>query len=191
MAKIAFDIDDTITDSSSVIKRHIIEYNKNNIDKQLPIEKMDLILRGFFDHELIDDFFKKNTFKMSSECELREDAKEIINKLSSEGHEIYIITARSDEYYGNTYEYCKNYLDSKGVKFNKIITSQLFKVKTCKEEKIDIMVDDGVDTCDNINKEGIKAFLYSTPLNEDKQTISDRVYSWKDLYNKIQEYLNK
>ena len=51
------------------------------------------------------------------------------------------------------------------------------------------MIDDGVDTCDDLNKNGIKALLYTTDVNKDIKTISKRVNSWTEVYNKIQDYL--
>ena len=47
------------------------------------------------------------------------------------------------------------------------------------------MIDDGVDTCDELNKEGLKAVLFTSELNQNKDTISPRVYNWDEVYNYI------
>ena len=113
----------------------------------------------------------------------------MINELHKQGHQIYVVTARSDNYYKDSYNFCKNYLDKKKIKYDKLVTSQLYKVKVCQEESIDIMIDDAVDTCDSLNDVGIKAFLYNSKLNKDKKTISTRVNSWNEVYKQIQIYL--
>ena len=190
MIKIAFDIDDTITNSSKIIRKYILKYSNKYKDGELLTENLDIILRGFFNYDCVNEFFSDYSLEMSSLCELRKNAKKIINKLHDEGYEIYIITARSDEFYKDSYKFCKNYLDSKGIKYDKLITSQLYKIDTCKRENIDIMVDDGVDTCDNLNKNNIKAFLYTTDLNMDKDTISSRVNSWNEVYSEIHKIID-
>lgn len=191
MARIAIDIDDTLTNSSQLVKEYALLYDSKYSNEKILINRLDTILRGFFDHEAIENFFLDYGMEIANKVEIKPNAKEIIDLLRSEGHEIYIITARSDKYYKNSYEFCKNYLNKNSIYFDKLITSKLYKIEACKEENIDIMIDDGVDTCDNLNKEGIKAFLFTSELNKDKETISQRVSSWNDVYNKICEYTIK
>lgn len=189
MARIAIDIDDTLTDSSKVVREYALLYDSKYSNEKILINRLDTILRGFFDHEAIVNFYLDYGIEMSNKAQVKPDACKVIDKLRSEGHEIYIITARGDKYYKNAYEFCKNYLDKNKINYDKLITSKLYKVKACQEENIDIMIDDGVDTCDNLNSIGIKAFLFTGELNEDKETISQRVHSWNEVYDRIHEYL--
>ena len=47
------------------------------------------------------------------------------------------------------------------------------------------MIDDAVDTVESLNKENIKAILFTSELNKDKKTDSKRVDNWLDLYDEI------
>jgi uncharacterized HAD superfamily protein len=189
MAKIGIDIDDTITDSSSLVKEYVEKYDEYYSDCHILKNRMQDIMRGFFNHEAIVKFYLDHGREISRNVEVRPDAKEVIEKLKSEGHEIIIITARTNKYYKNAKRFCKNYLDKHNIPYDKLLTGQVYKVNACVEEGIDIMVDDGVDTCDDLNRNGIKALLYSTEVNKDMKTISPRVYSWKETYQKINNYL--
>ncbi len=189
MAKIAIDIDDTITNSSKVIRKYAMLYQDKYTNDKILTKKLDEVLRGIFNDDAIKEFFKEYACEMANKCKIKFNAKKVINKLHKQGHQIYIVTARSDNYYIDSYNFCKNYLDKKKIKYDKLITSQLYKVKVCQEESIDIMIDDAVDTCDSLNNVGIKAFLYNSKLNKNKKTISTRVNSWNEVYKQIQIYL--
>lgn len=189
MARIGIDIDNTITDSSIIVSKYAHLYD-NNYNNKI-VNDLDNILRGFFNTNEVERFFKDYALDIGNEIMVKPYSVEVINKLKEEGHEIIIITARSDEYYGNVYNFCKEYLEKNNIKFDKLIVDKVYKVDTCVEEKIDIMIDDGVDTCDEINLVGIKAFLFTSDLNQDKDTLSPRVNSWKEAYNKINDYLNE
>lgn len=191
MAKLAFDIDDTITNSTKVIKKYIFAHYKEYENGEILIKELDTILRGFFNYNVVKKFFKKYVFEMANKIKLRRNAKKIINKLHDEGNEIYIITARNDAYYKDAQEFCRKYFSKRNIKVDKIIVDQSYKIECCKENNIDVMIDDGVDTCDNLNKNNIKAFLFTSELNKDKLTSSQRVNSWNDVYIKIHEYLDK
>ena len=190
MARIGIDIDDTITDTTALVKEYIEKYDQDYSNDKILINNIYEIIRGFFGNDIIIKFFKDHCLEMGKKYQIRENSKQVINKLKEEGHEIYIISARTDDYFGNANKFCEEYLDSVGIKYDKVITGKLFKVDTCKKENIDIMIDDGVDTCDDINKVGIKAFLYSTEINENKDTISDRVYNWAQVYTDVHNYLD-
>ena len=57
MAKIGIDIDDTITDSSSLVKEYVEKYDEYYSDCQILKNRMQDIMRGFFNHEAIVKFY--------------------------------------------------------------------------------------------------------------------------------------
>ena len=191
MARIGIDIDDTITDTSAVIKQYVEKYAHEYKDGHILLEREANIIRGFFDHEVIVQFFLDHGKEIVGSARLRKHAKDVIDQLKKEGHEIIFITARSDQYYTNATKFCEDYLNEKNVVYDKVITGQTFKVKTCKEEKIDLMIDDGVDTCCDLNKAGIKAFLYTTPINMKRNVVSPRIKSGREAYQKIHNYIDE
>lgn len=183
--RIGIDIDDTITNSTEVVKEYIEKYDSvYSNDNHLKNNIYDII-RGTFADELVVRFFKDHAIEMCNKIKIKENAKEVIDKLKKEGNEIYIITARSDNFYKNAYKFCEEYLKNNDIYFDKLITSQIYKVECCKKEKIDLMIDDAVDTVENLNKENIKAILFTSELNKDNNAKVKRVDNWLELYNEI------
>ena len=147
---------------------------------------MDIILRGFFNNDGVKNFFKDNAREMASIVSVKENVKDVINKLHNEGKKIYIITARSDDYYIDAKKFCEDFLKKHGIYYDEVIIDQLYKVDACRNNNIDLMIDDGVDTCDSINKVGMKALLFNSELNINKDSISPRVSTWNEVYDYIQ-----
>lgn len=188
--KIGIDIDDTMTNSLEQIRKYIQKYGhlycKNNELSSMEEE----ILRGSHMTPVVQEFFSKYSIEISNEVKVKKDAKEVIDKLHEEGNEIIIVTARADNYYKDAYKYCYDYLKREGIYFDKLVTSMPYKHKLCKDEGIDLMIDDAVDTCEEVRKLGIKSLLFNSEINNNKQTTCDRVNSWVEVYNYIHNLKN-
>ena len=78
MAKIGIDIDDTITDSSSLVKEYVEKYDEYYSDCQILKNRMQDIMRGFFNHEAIVKFYLDHGREISRNVKVRPDAKEMI-----------------------------------------------------------------------------------------------------------------
>ena len=108
--RIGIDIDDTITNSTEVVREYMEKYDNLYCDDKHLINKIDEIVRGTFADEAAKRFFKDFSKEMGNKIQLKDNAKEIIDKLKNDGNEIYIITARSDVYYENAQKFCEEYL---------------------------------------------------------------------------------
>lgn len=183
--KIGIDIDDTLTDTSCKIKEFVEKYDIHYCSDQRLKNSVNDIMNGNFSDDIILKFFKERCEEMASSCEVKENAVEIINKLYDEGNEIYFITARSDTYYEDAYEFCNDYLVSKGIKFHKLFTSQKDKANTCEIEKIDLMIDDNIQICNKIMEKGIDFLLFNSGMNKDTLVKCKRVNSWNEIYDYI------
>lgn len=185
--RIGIDIDDTITDSTKTVKKYIKKYDSYYSKDHKLINGLESIIRGFFDVEEARLFFKDHCMEIGNEIKVKKNAKEVIDKLMRDGHEIVIITARSDKYYKDSDKYCADYLKRNNINYDKLVTKQTYKIETCKREKIDLMIDDAIDTVENLEKEGIKSVLFTSELNKDKKTKVKRVNNWNQLYDYIKE----
>ena len=180
---IGIDIDDTITDSYEVVRDFILTYSdsdelKNNIEG---------IIRGNYVPDETKTFYKKNSKIIGNMINVKENAKEYIDKLHNDGYKIIIITARNNNYYDDAYAFCEEYLNSYNIYYDKLIVDQPFKIKACKDNNIDIMVDDAIDTVEDCDKNGIKGILFNSQINIKKETSAKRVSTWEELYNYITE----
>ena len=185
--RIGIDIDDTITNSTKVVKEYVHKYDSYYSNSHKLIDGLEDIIRGFLNDDDIQRFFKDHAKEIGNDIEIKENAKEIIDKLRNEGNEIYIITARSDKFYDNSQQFCEEYLKNHNINYDKLITHQTYKIETCRNEHIDLMIDDAIDTVENLQKEGIKSILFNSEINKDKQTNVKRVNNWLEVYDYIKE----
>lgn len=86
-------------------------------------------------------------------------AKEVIQKLKKMGHKLIIISSRGTE----TNEMIDIVIDKfkkENIKFDKYFWKEINKLKICKEENIDIMIDDSPSTCKKMADNRIKAIYF-------------------------------
>lgn len=179
---IGIDIDDTLTNTNEASEEYVLKYEREHPNIKLDHYKL---IRGKLDTPELKKFFSENVRSICDNVSIKENAKKIIDKLRNEGNKIYFITARSNTYFNDAYKYVEDYLKKNDINYDKIITSHTYKVQICKDEEIDFMFDDGIDTIESLNKNNIKGAVFTSRLNKDIETSSDRVSSWLELYDYI------
>lgn len=189
--RIGIDIDGVLTD----ISREMLDngskfFYENNIEFKLnSLEYDDCKMLGVNEKNVLK-YWNACLVSYVENCPIREHAKEVIKKLK-EKHEIYIITSRDEygmpeDFYGKMQELTKKWLEKNGIKYDKLIFTNE-KLKKCKENNIDIMIDDSPSKIYEVSKE-IKTFCYDVPYNiYVKGKNITRVYSWYDILNKIEK----
>ena len=185
--RIGIDIDDTMTDSTKTVRKYLIKYDSYYSNNHKLINGLNDIIRGTLIDDEIKAFYRDHSREIGNEIELRDNVKEVIDKLRKDGHEIIIVTARSDNFYTDAHKFCEEYLKEKNINYDKLITHQMYKIETCKNEKIDLMIDDAIDTVEDLQEEGINSILFTSDLNKDRETKVKRVYTWNELYDYIKE----
>lgn len=193
--RIGIDIDGVLTDLEQwqldVGSKFFTKYNK-------PIIKYDgYEISEIFDvSENMDNiFWEENIYEYVTEEPPRKFSAEVIQKLKSEGHEIYIITARyltnkENEQGFTMRNIVKNWLKENHISYDKIIFSPEDKLEICIENDIDVMIEDKVD---NINKisSTIPVICFHASYNANcKGENIFRAYSWYGVYSKIQQINN-
>ena len=83
----------------------------------------------------------------------------------------------------NSYLLSKNYLDSKGIKYNEIYTGISDKGKFCNENNIDLFIDDSINNCSSVKSYGIDVLLYDNIFNRNSDL--KRVSNWKEILKYI------
>ena len=133
-----------------------------------------------------EDFIKKNLGKVSEESCLMAGVKEILPRLQNQGHELIIISARGT---GNEemIDIVTKKFDEAGVKFNKCFWKIKNKVEICKQENIDIMIDDSPTICENMIENEIKTIYFrgirGYNLPENPKLIE--LNNWGEVYRFI------
>ncbi len=180
---IGIDIDDVITNSSDTIEKYVLEdKNSENLKKH-----MVPIMKGNPTDPEVLEFCKKTYLKVFKETTIKENAREVIQRLLDKGNEIILLTARGDSYkwFIGSEEITINYLKQNNIPYTKLIFNAMNKEQACIDNKIDVMIDDSVEQCERIHDIGIKSIVFTSNVNKGIITSIDRVNDWKELENKL------
>lgn len=182
--QIGIDIDDVITNTSLSMKDYIIKYDTNGEI----IKHIEEVMRGEMPTPSIRKFFDEHNVEIFSNAAQKENANTVINKLL-ENNEIFLITSRGEEKYIGSEAVTLNYLKEHNINYTKILFNSFNKAKICKDNGIDIMIDDSVKYCEEIQKENIKSILFTSEVNKNIKTTVARVSNWLELEEKIKKYM--
>jgi len=124
------------------------------------------------------------TETLKSDLPLNPFAKETLDKLASEGHSIYILTARSNA----LSEYTVSWLKEKGIAYKEIFhfasgTKYLTTVA------LDLAVEDNLEEALELTKKVKHVLIFDQPWNKTKnvKNLVKRVHGWRELYREIQK----
>ena len=190
--RIGIDIDNCITD----IKEELYEAGKNyaqslgkHIQEKEEFEddkndgnKYQKIFN--FNYEELKYFLKDIQEEIINKAKPRENVVEVIRKLKDDGNEIIIITARDTEFHDDPYQLSKKWLDENNIYYDKLIVNARDKRIACKEEKIDLFIDDNLNNCLAVKSIGIKTIRVCNKENSNEELICFN--NWKDIYDYIQ-----
>ena len=194
--RIGIDIDDTLTDINEELENAALEYatrlGKNHVkDTTNLVDKNDgniYQVRYGFTYDELKYFLKDIQESITNKAIPQENAKETISKLRKAGNEIYIVTARDFEFHNNPYSLSKKWLDKNKIEYDKLIVNARDKAQICKEEKIDIFIDDKTSNCIDVSKIGVVSIrIANDSIKNDKFiTLKD----WNSIYRYIFDYLH-
>lgn len=183
--RIGVDIDDTITNTWEYLIPHYAKLF--NIDEGRLLKSMPYY-QAIKDKISLDEYYKVLIpihNKYTSEIPLKENVKEVIDKLYELGHTVYFITDRGNDD-NDSYDLTKNYLDSHGIKYEKIYTRASNKASICLKENIKLYIDDSVKHCKNVKEKGIEVLMFDTKYNKEYQEFK-HVHSWNEIYEYIKD----
>lgn len=179
--RIGIDIDDVITDTSSSIRKYIDKSN-NKSDIYNHIEE---VMRGEMPTQEIKNFYKDNSINIFRDAKVKEDASSVIKNLMNQGNEVFIITSRGEVKFSGSEQLTLNYLKANNINYTKIIFNCFEKAGVCKENGIDLMVDDSVKFCVDIANNDMRSILFTSVVNKDEIVEVPRVNSWGELQKEI------
>lgn len=181
--RIGIDIDDVITNTSETMVDYITKYKNSKKIKEHIIE----IMKGNPSDPDVVKFCTENYVKIFREVTLKENAKEVMKRLIEKGIEIYLITARGEnlEFFRGSEKITLDFLRENMIQYHKIIFNSINKAQLCKDNEIDLMIDDSVAHCEDVRSIGIKSMVFTTEINKNIFTTVERVENWLELEAKI------
>ncbi len=188
--KIGIDIDGVILDYERVLKVYGDLYDFIELKKDGLINRNEHYLRNRYDwtEEERMNFVNKYFLELSKQTHLIPGAKDVINMLQKEGHELIVISAR-----GGMIEEMKDVAMEKfqkeNITFSKYYWKQNDKLEVAQKEKIDYMIDDAYHVCQKLSENRIKT-IYFRDKEMKKLKPSGylkEVSNWGEIYRIIKK----
>ena len=135
-----------------------------------------------------DDMFWEKYLEFYAKNEpARPFAGKVIKKLKNNGHEIYIITARDLSVLENDMKtIVKKWLEENKIIYDKLIFSPEDKRKICKENNVDVMIEDAPKNIAELSEILPKVICFNALYNKHIEIENViRCYRWYDIYDKI------
>lgn len=192
--KIGIDLDGVVFDSEEELRVYSELYDFIELKNHGHKNNKELKFQDRFNwkEQDVENFLKKYHEKITRTANYKVGAEEVLHMLKEDGHELIMITARgglNEKMIKITEKRLKK--DNMNI-FDKCYYKQEEKEKVCKQENIDIMIDDYEKNCLRISKEGIKTIYFKaapSPELEENEYLKV-LYNWGEIYRYITE-LNK
>lgn len=172
--KIGIDIDNTICSTDELLEKKIDDY----------IKEKGMSQKEFFsDIKYMSDFYEEKLLEVVFEDQVKDGFLDVLNKLKI-NNEIIIVTARNEKLsksFQNMRKATLEWLEKNNIYYDKYYDDAYKegKVRVCKKEGIDIIIDDDINNYLAFKDSGIKTLLF-----DDKGKyldIVDRVESWREV----------
>lgn len=198
--KIGIDIDGVLTNLEQFSIDYLSKYCfENNIEYHIGKSQYNMSKSFGISVKQEDDFWNKYLEFYAKNEKARPFASEVIKQLKKDGHEIYIVTARSltnrnDNIGENMRKIVKKWLLDNKITYDKLIFSKSIREKKKQEiieNEINLMIEDNPNNINELSNI-IPVICYDATYN--RICSNDRIfrcYSWYDIYKKISEITNK
>lgn len=172
--RIGIDIDNTICSTDEIIDIKIEEYIK---EKKMSREEF------FSDSANMEKFYEEKIIEVISEDPIKPYFLEALKKLK-DNNEIIIVTARNETFvktFHSMRKATKDWLAKNNIYYDKYFDDAYKegKVKVCKDENIDIIIDDDINNYLAFKEHGVNTLLFDDKCKY--LDIVDRVGSWEEV----------
>lgn len=189
--KIGIDLDGVVFDTEKEFRVYSELYDMIELKQNSKRDNKALTFQERFDWSKaeIDGFLNKYHKKIVTEANYMPGANVVLKQLKEEGNELIVITAR-----GGLNKEMINITEKRLEKeemdiFDKYYWGVENKDKVCKEENIDIMIDDFNKNCEKIASTKTKViYLKDAPSYDLKENKYIKVlYNWGEIYRYIKQ----
>ena len=180
--RIGIDIDDTICDTIANVLPSVCEYYGYGVSEfeKMYEEDADVFTK-------LEDYSKYARIyypKVIPNLPLFEHVKEVIDKLK-ENNKIVFITARSTLGFDDSYKISYDYLKANDIYFDELIVGANNKYEICKNNNIDIFIDNSINNCVGVSKlDNVDVLLFENRYNKYCDKFK-HVKSWDEIYEYV------
>lgn len=187
------DLDGVVIDSETTFRTYeeIFDIDVLKGNNLINKEEPKFQARYNWTNEQEKEFIEKYFLIVSKESNLMSGFIGIYNLLKEQGHEFVVITARGG-FVKEMKDDAIRLLEENNIKFDKYYWNVEDKLKICKNEKVDIMIDDDWKIIKRLADNKVKT-LYFRDTNlmklEENEYIKE-VNNWGEIYRYIREIQN-
>ena len=186
--KIGIDLDGVVIDSETTFRTYEEIFDIDTIKGNNLINREEPKFQARYDwkEEQKQEFIEKYFLTVSKESNLMSGFIGVYNLLKKQGHEFVVITARGG-FVKEMKDDAIRLLEENNITFDKYYWKINDKLEVCKNENVDIMIDDDWRIIKNLADNNIKT-LYFRDTNlvklEENKYIKE-VNNWGDIYRFI------
>lgn len=190
--KIGIDLDGVVIDSETTFRTYEeifdIDVLKGNhlINKEEP----KFQARYNWTNEQEKEFIEKYFLIVSKESNLMSGFIGIYNLLKEQGHEFVVITARGG-FVKEMKDDAIRLLEENNIKFDEYYWNVDDKLEICKNEKVDIMIDDDWKIIKRLAENEVKTLYFrdTNLMKMEENKFIKEVNNWGEIYRYIKEML--
>lgn len=191
--KYAFDLDDTLSDTATVINKYAIKFDKEFLNGNGQMKKINNSKDYYYfaealgwNNQNVKDFFNQYYLEIIKKVKVKPFVTETINNLKLNNNEIYIITARRKREENVIENITKDWLEKNKIYYDKLFINIKDKFNIVNKLNIDYFVDDSYKNCiEVLEKTQAKVFMIETEFN--KQIRDDKIKVIKNINQILKE----
>lgn len=188
--KIGIDIDGVILDTEKQFRNGAELYDITELKRNSLINNKALHIQQRFDwtEEEKTEFITKKLLELTKKSNVIPGAKEVIDLLKKDGHELIVISARGGDkpVIPGMIEAAEEIMNKAEIKFDKYYWKIKNKIEICQKENIDIMIEDSLHNCQQLAEANIKTiYLRDSNMEESNHENIKEVYIWSEIYRHI------
>lgn len=191
--KYAFDLDDTLSDTASIINEYAEKFDKEFLKGKGKMKKINNAVDYYYFAEALNwnkdnirDFFKQYYIEIIEKVKVKPFVSETINKLKSENNEIYIISARRKREENVIENITKKWLNKNNIYYDGLYINAKEKVSLVNELNIDFFIDDSYKNCKEV-LENTKAKVFMVKTEFNKQIKDNKIRDIKSINQILKE----
>lgn len=145
------------------------------------------------------EFHEQYNAACTFQAKWMEGVQDAIAKLKADGHELFLITARSNDqicFEGKSIpeqDRVEEMLKAMDITFDRYFWGVGDKVSACKEHQVDMMIDDRPNHCEALSQAGIFTLKFLCKLNwmMPENAYLKNVSSWQEILKQIENFTLK
>lgn len=189
--RIGIDLDGVVFDTEKEFRIYSELYDLIELKQNSKINEKEIKFQDRFNwtEEQVKDFLTRYCDLIFKEANYMPGVKKILKMLKEDGHELIVITARGTTN-KNIITLTKERLEKDKMDiFAKYCYGSKDKVTVCKQENIDVMIDDSNVNCKNVSDSKIKTiYLKDAPSYDMEENEYLKVlYNWGEIYRYFKE----